>query len=347
MSAQPDLLLIGAFGPGALENYYVEGMERAGATVSTYDVGTRYQAAVSRSLLSKVIHRAAPAFLLRPLNRDLLRFLAGRRFDGIIVFKGMELLPETVISLKGNATVLANYNPDHPFRFYSRGSGNRYVLRSIRHYDAYFTYSSRIASRLQTDFHTASFVIPFGFDDVASAGTAAGPDVAGRILFVGAYDGERARLLNRVADDHLRIFGDLKWSSRTAGLPKVREAYQGRGLFGEEYKQAVAAAAGNINLLREQNLTEQSHNMRTFEVPGYGGVLITQRTTEQSEFFEEDKEILCFDSVEELATKTRFLIGHPDVAARMKLAARERSVKSGYSYRHRASELLGKLKDFL
>jgi spore maturation protein CgeB len=80
--------------------------------------------------------------------------------------------------------------------------------------------------------------------------------------------------------------------------------------------------------------------MRTFEVPGYGGVLIAERTSEQMEYFEENNEAIFFSSAEELGDKMEFLATHPDTAESIKQAAYQKSISAGYSYDHRSSQLL-------
>ena len=124
-----------------------------------------------------------------------------------------------------------------------------------------------------------------------------------KFLFIGAYDRGRSTYLNKLKLTNLEIYGDDKWASRNARRPYIENAFQKRKLLNEELVSAVESAKGIINLLRQQNIKEDSHNMRTFEVPGYGGLLITQRTTEQAEFFEEGKEIIFFDSPDELKDK--------------------------------------------
>jgi spore maturation protein CgeB len=53
--------------------------------------------------------------------------------------------------------------------------------------------------------------------------------------------------------------------------------------------------------------------VRTLEIPGYGGFLLTQRSQEQAEdLYVEGKEIACFDSVDELKEKINYYLEHED-----------------------------------
>ena len=118
----------------------------------------------------------------------------------------------------------------------------------------------------------------------------------------------------------------------------------GYPLYNEQYAHACKNSLGIINFLRKQNLVEGSHNMRTFEVPGYGGLLIANRTQEQLEFFEEDKEAVYFGNLQELEDKLTFLSARKSLVETLKSQALLRARKSNYSYSHRTKQLSDILK---
>ena len=342
------VLVLGTFGKGALENFYIAGFEKLGITVSRFDIATPYYNQLQNSVIRKVFNKISIRPFIKPLNNSVLAFLKDKYFDVILVFKGMELLPETVAQLQEHATVLANYNADHPFLFFSRGSGNSNVLKSIPHYNIHFSYAKRIALQLKQNFGKESFVVPFGYDSEAKGNSELlQNNFEDKFLFIGAYDKERSKYLNKLKLDSLEIYGDDKWATRNITRPYIREVFKNKSLFNEEIVNAIGAAKGIINLLRPQNIIEDSHNMRTFEVPAYGGLLIAQRTTEQEAFFEEDKEIVFFDSPEELRDKLLYVKNNPSVVNTIKSNARNRSIRSGYSYNDRSREMIDIIKKFI
>ncbi len=335
------ILILGAFNPGALENFYKRGFEKCGITVDTYGIADQYYAILNKSIFNKVVNKISPDIYYRGINEELLRFLHKKWYDVILVFKGMELFPETVRQLKNHTVLTANYNADHPFIFFFPGSGNRHVLNSIPYYDVHFSYAQKIVQQLQNKFNKQAYCIPFGYNSYihASAGNASGV-YADRFLFIGVFDNERADYLNQLKSERLNIYGDVKWRSRNQFRPYIRKVYQNRALYNNDYAQAITSSLGILNLLRKQNIIEDSHNMRTFEVPWYGGLLISQRTGEQLDFFEEDKEAVFYSSPEELKEKLEYLATHPAVITSMKHAGYNRSVRNNYSYDQRASQLL-------
>jgi spore maturation protein CgeB len=84
--------------------------------------------------------------------------------------------------------------------------------------------------------------------------------------------------------------------------------------------------------------------MRTFEVPGIGGIMLTQSSEENSIFFNGD-EVNEFDSALDCARKAAVLMemGEEEALA-MRHRARTKSLQSGYTYKARA-ETVGKIFD--
>ncbi|EKO3861095.1 glycosyltransferase family protein [Vibrio harveyi] len=69
-------------------------------------------------------------------------------------------------------------------------------------------------------------------------------------------------------------------------------------------------------------------HLRTFEIPMSGGLQISSRNDEIREYFEEDREIILYDSIEEFVDKSQFYLRDENLLLRekIKFAARERCV---------------------
>ncbi len=91
---------------------------------------------------------------------------------------------------------------------------------------------------------------------------------------------------------------------------------------------------------------EDSHNMRTFETPGVGGIMLAPDTTEHRMFFEEGKEAFLFKEVNDCIEKIKKIMNLSyDNAMKVREAARSRSLNSGYDYRSRTEQALRALKN--
>ena len=341
------ILLLGAFGPGALEHYYLRGFRKQAINCDTFDITDQYYTAIGKSIVTKAVNKIYPAYFFNGINNSLLEWLKEKKYDVIIVFKGHTLFPSTIARLKEYCSFLNCYNPDHPFIFYSAGSGNKNVSESIRLYDLYLSYSQNIAEALRERFGVASAVIPFGYDDEAPLAKSAPVEVVNKFLLIGAYDKQRSEMIEWLQTEKLVIYGDDKWAHRTDGSSRSRKFYANKALYGQQYVDAIAGGAGVFNFLRTQNISEGSHNMRTFEVPGYGGLMISQRTPEQESFFEDNKEAVYFGNRDELNDKIRFIESNPAFADSIKKNAFLKCRQMGFGYNQRAVQWVEILKTTL
>ena len=99
------------------------------------------------------------------LQNDLITFVDNNKPSHILVFKGMEILPTTLLKWAAQSIKLINYNPDNPFIFSGRGSGNRNLTNSISLFDLYVSYDKDIVQQLKLK-NVNSKLIPFGFENL-------------------------------------------------------------------------------------------------------------------------------------------------------------------------------------
>lgn len=342
------LLILGAFNPGALENYYRNGFLHHGIECETLDVSTSYYKAFQKNTFNKILNKITPNFFLAETNREVIKYCNGKVFDVMLVFKGHTLFQDTLEQLKKSTRLLCSYNPDHPFKYFTPGSGNDLVRKGFPHYHLHFSYARSIVKTIREQYHQEGFWIPFGYDPETAAWNKELSDQQGNyFLFFGAYDQERAGLLNSLNGVPLKIYGDHNWQTRTAGYNYVLQSFQGVKLYGEELARENQQALGVVNILRTQNLIEGSHNMRTFEVPAFGGLLISNYTEEQAEFFEPGKEALYYHTPAELSEIAAELRKSSTLRTQIKKRAQRRCQAEPYSYSDRAREMVRIFNSFL
>ncbi|HLA58421.1 MAG TPA: glycosyltransferase, partial [Puia sp.] len=90
------------------------------------------------------------------------------------------------------------------------------------------------------------------------------------------------------------------------------------------------------------------HNMRTFEIPGAGGIQLAPYSEEHASFFNENTEIFLYRDQQELLKHVEYLMnGSPEAANKIRTAARSRSLDSKYSYKDRASIVYRTLQNMM
>ncbi|HEX4374030.1 MAG TPA: glycosyltransferase, partial [Puia sp.] len=153
-----------------------------------------------------------------------------------------------------------------------------------------------------------------------------------KVCFLGNPDNERAAFLAELLNKEIKIdlYGN-DWRKfidhpNASVFPPV---------YGDEFWKTLHRYRVQLNLMRVHNLN--SHNMRSFEIPSVGGIMIAPDTPEHRIFFEDGKEIFLFKNSEECAEKINYVMNLPaGEADKIRSNARHRSITSGYSYKDRA-----------
>jgi spore maturation protein CgeB len=326
------ILVIGSDKVYAIENLYVKYLAEMGEEVSLFPAQAIFYDYYGSSIVNKLMYRLGLSDILRQINAQLMEKIRTMAPDVIWVFKGMEIFPETLRQVRELGIKLVNYNPDNPFVFSGKGSGNKNVTGSIGLFDLHFTYNNSVKRRLEQEFDKSVGYLPFGFDisEADYNGVQKQQEVM-KLCFLGNPDQARVSFIRQMADAGIQIDVYGNGWKKLLSHQNIRafDPVYGIDLWKVLYKYRV-----QLNLMRLHN--PDSHNMRTFEVPGIGGIMLAPLTEEHGLFFSADKEAFFYRNLEEAVEKAKLLISMSTAdAGRIRAAARNRSISSGYSYRDR------------
>lgn len=160
-------------------------------------------------------------------------------------------------------------------------------------------------------------------------------DARVREVALGNYLASRAlrqRYLAALPREQLHVFGDPAWQRLLPNVP-----LHGTTAYGPETRRIYQHGAINVNVTNLQ--MPETVNQRVFDVPACGAFLLTDRQAELSALFEEDGEVVAFDSPAELADKAAYYARRPSV--RRAIAARAKTrVLAEHTYAHRMARLV-------
>jgi len=295
------------------------------------------------SLINKVKLRAGIAGIYKSINEKLRARILDLRPDVVWIFKGMEIMPETIGWMREKGILVVNYNPDNPFIFSGRGSGNKYVTRSIPLFDLHFTYNLEVKKKLEEQLHLRTALLPFGFELTEEVLHMASEEKEiKRVCFLGNPDSQRAVFIKALLDAGISIdlYGN-DWGKFITQHPFLQSF---PAVYGDDFWKVLRRYRVQLNLMRVHN--EDSHNMRSFEVPGVGGIMLAPATTEHHLFFRDGEEVSLFDSVNDGIRKAKSLLElDMEAAGRMRYMARKRSLESGYTYQQRTKFALQEIRN--
>lgn len=330
------ILIVGQFKSWALEHHYVRYLSRY-AQVEIYPAEEVFDDFYHRSVFNKIRFRLGWASIEQKIGRELIARAETYHPDAILIFKGMRIRPAVLEKLKTKGFFLANYNPDHPFLFSSRGSGNENVSQSIGLYDLHFCYSRDVQRHIERKYAIPTAFLPFGYElsEAVFQKAAQSPEIL-RACFIGNPDAIRVKYLKTLVENAvpLDVYGH-GWAKHLPGSPglQIQDA-----IYGEQFWKKMRAYRVQINVFRPHN--EGSHNMRSFEIPAVGGVMLAPDSPEHRAFFEAGKEVFLYSGEAELTDLAKKILSFSDEQTlAVRNAAREKSQNAGYSYERRVLQV--------
>lgn len=335
------IVLVGSDKIYAIENFYAKHLAGLSVQVVHFPAQSLFYDYYKNGLKNKFFFKLGFSAIYPRINDQLLELVEHEKPDAVWIFKGMEIFPDTLKQLRAKKIKLINYNPDNPFVFSGKGSGNKNITQSIEWYDLHFTYNREIQKRLENDFKLKTQYLPFGFEisDELMNGLVQLPE-ENSVCFIGNPDRIRAKFINSLLNDGIAInlYGN-HWSKFVFGPRAIIHP----PVYAEEQWKTLRKYRVQLNMMRIHNL--DSHNMRTFEVPGVGGIMLSVNTPEQILFFEDQKEAFFYDSESHCADLIKQIIAwSPHEANAIRVAARNRSLSSGYDYQSRARFALSEIE---
>ena len=333
------VLIVGADSQYAIEKPYLNYLSQHEnvSTIELFAAQNQFLAYYGKSLFHKLLYRAGFSSILQEINARLKKKIVTFRPDVVFVFKGMEIFPSTLKWATGQGIKLVNYNPDNPFIFSGSGSGNKNVTQSISLYDLHLTYNTRVKEKLDKEYKILTRILPFGFDiSDALYNAASGENEIIKICFLGNADKFRAAFIEGLAQGGLELEVYGQYWERFHPHPKV--SYYG-AVYGDDFWKTLRKYRAQLNIMRPHN--PDSHNMRSFEIAGIGGIQLAPRTPEHELYFEEGKEVVLYADMADCIEKAKYILAlNKEAAGEIRSAARKRSLEGGYSYRDRASQVV-------
>ncbi|MCB2205488.1 glycosyltransferase [bacterium] len=286
-------------------------LEELGCEVQVFDFRKAYfSAGASVPVLSAATRRINR----RKMNAAFVKAVEDFRPDVVFFLKGETIYASAIREVKERFNpVLLQWYPDGPFNVENRNA-TRDSIASIPLFDIYYIYAKSLIQPLRDAGARRVEYLPFCYDpamlqrpDSISEGDRA--KYATDVVFAGTWEPMREWWLEKITEFDLSVWGNM-WE-HVSEANALRQRWKGNAVYGEEISKLFAVSKIHLNFLREQN--KDSHNVRTLEIPGYGGFLLTQRSREQAEdLYTEGKEIACFETVDELKEKITYYLEHED-----------------------------------
>ncbi len=335
-SNKVDVVFVGTVGNTHVCGSFVRAAAQIGITCVEIDTAMAYRGnAVLRRLIWHFGGR-------RPLHlhafSNHVRDVVGKHSPRLLLTFGQApVTGQTILDLRSEGVVSANFSTDDPFNSSVCGRWHRDDLRC---YDHVFTPRRANMHDLEQLGGAKVHYLPFGFDaDLFYRNQV--PEEVGhadpKILFVGGADPDRAAFFEQFMKSGLNpTFVGGYWD-RYAHTRKLTIGLQDA----DTIRRLTETASINICLVRRAN--RDGHVMRSFEIPAVGGAMVVEDTVEHRAFFGEDgMYVTYFASPEEAANQCQRLLADPVETRRMANALHQHISAAGHTYRDRLQDIVAK-----
>lgn len=346
LKSMKKILCVGPTWRGSNAGGMFRALSRIGNLISVVD--ENYYINLSNETFKvKAIDKIFRNWHIQEFNNAILNEANAFEPDFVLVYKGAFVLPQTLLTLKQKGLKLVNFYPDVSFR--THGS---LLAQTLPLYDHVFTTKTFGIKDMEEQLGVScSTFIPHGFD----------PDIHKKlnisgfnnqyydcdVSFIGGWSAKKESLLAAIKINHPNV--NLKiWGSRWENCKKeiLQSSIQRASIYGDLYTIGILSSRINLGLLHEKVQGASSGDLitsRTFHIPGAGGFMLHERSPEIGNYFQENKEIACFGTEEELAEKVSYYLLNAPERAIIAEKGYERALKE-HSLDKRAEMVMSHIK---
>lgn len=307
-----------------LEDYVVRALTNLGHDVQFLGYneinGKKYSEFIRMtSTRSVLIRNISSPFWLKSINDKYKEALGKYGPELVLSLKGESVLPETLNYINKNMGIkTAIWFPDDP-RFF-----NSLSKRVAPLYDFVFSYSQNGVENYRNIGVENAQRMSFGCDPLIHKRTKWIPPEVNRAVFVGTFTVKRYRIISKLIRNGIKI--DIFGKYWRKFLP---DNVVSEGVYGESLAEMFKKYKVSLNI---HNDSFYGPNMRTFEVTGSGGTLITDKAEDTDSFFMDGKEAYFYQDIGELVKLINEKLSEDnDAIIELQKRAYEKSHKS-YTY---------------
>ncbi len=291
---------------GYTEEVYGRGFSAFGCEVQHFTWKEAAPSLFSGSLRNRIAWRLGWQVLARSANQKLVEAANQFQPDLTLVISPLFVHPDSIQAIKQHGLVFVFFT-DNPVDAHHTHS-NSLVRRGFPLWDAALIWSRELVERLTENgvkkavFHSFCSDVEYHFPKRQI-------NPAYDVAFIGNWDASRKReqYLKAVAHYRLGLWGSNYWNTHCKEA-SLKGLCQGMCSY-TEIPEVLGSAKMGLNILRPQN--EKGHNIRTYEIPATGTLMLSERSEELLNLFAEDREAVYFSNPDELRQKVEYLLQNP------------------------------------
>jgi spore maturation protein CgeB len=262
------------------------------------------------------------------LNQALLKRVEDTGPDAVFcVLMHYEVWIETIRLIRNRGAWVINWSTDDSWKYpmFSKLTGAEY--------DLFVTTYPQMVERYHHDGITSVCLSQWAANGDTLTAPLPAAECRYSVSFIGAAYGNRRAMVQGLRQEGVDVacFGH-GWSNGPVETKRMREIIRQSQLS----LNFSDGAQGNLDLASRQI------KARIFEVPGYGGCLLTERAPNLDRYFSLGKEVSVFEGTSEMIDQVKTLLAYPERRDEIARSGFER-VRRDHTYERRFEDLLREL----
>lgn len=323
---QKKFLIFGEFWEGTLPSLLEGELRLRGCDVRVFDYTKIVPGISERAIVSRIKRRIFLPWYERQVNARFIECANREKPDFIIVSKGLNLWPETVVSLQQVGAKLVNWNPDD---FFNAKNTNANLKGAFKHYDLIVSSRPHLFDEYRKN--GARDVLFVDWYYVPELHYPRESQFQHNLTFVGSWSPLREEFISQIRSP-VAIWGG-GWA-RAAASFKADYQVNAKIISQGEMSSIFSSSRFNLNLITHEN--RDLSNLRFFEVCASGGLLITERNESSCSYLTDGEDCLMYKTPEDV---NRILAGSHDLS-KIAQSGYQRITNGKNSFSDRVGQLL-------
>lgn len=330
------VMIVGHFGPGALENSYCRAFEALPCQVIRFDMVARINHYCRLGAAGRFFNQFVPVEpWIRKANRELVIQAITHQPHLILTVGHYPFRVGALAQIKtATQAKFVHLWPDQLLNW------DDSLTHCLTLFDCVATFSQVTVPIFQQLGAKQVAWVTFAGDPFQHSPIACSPNeqnlFEADVTFIGGWRPEREAALSELGEFRLKIWGP-EWGRRCKNNPAILKAWQGRPLYEVEFAKAVGCSKINLNLI--DSSVPMAANMRFFELLMAGGLQLSSDCAEMKEIFRHGEHLYYFQSPSQLPALIRQILQQPQQSQQIAHTAHQLILQQ-HTYTQRAGQIL-------
>ncbi len=286
----------------------------------------------------------ASVFLYAKVFLELFKL---RRRDVVLFFWRPTLINNTILNIArlilNNKSIIVSYNNDNPFSIKYNQSKNlhqkllwRKFIKTISNYDISLVYRPSNFLDYQKVGASKIVLFPPGFPDSLIGKFTDTVIHTNNVVFIGYFEKKRLECINYLIENRIdvKVYG-TGWEDKLHANYKYGKV---QPIYGDKYFEVLNESKICLCFLSELN--SDVYTRRNFEIPACRTVMLSERTPELEDCFQENIEAVYFSNKEECLLAVEMLLNDELLMDNIRKNSFGKSIIAKYNLNGRVEKLL-------